>query len=98
VAAIGVYGPHINIPAVTRDALLGPELYAKFLAECRELVAKGKGDEIKLLPYRENRVIITSARTFVSYRDTNTSKAAVANMIRRIEVPMLIVYDPAVNM
>jgi pimeloyl-ACP methyl ester carboxylesterase len=97
VAAIGVYGPHIDIPAVTRDALLGPELYAKFLAECRELVARGKGDEIKLLPYRENRTIITSAKTFLSYRDTNTSKAAVANMIRRIKVPMLIVYDPADN-
>jgi pimeloyl-ACP methyl ester carboxylesterase len=73
VAAIGVYGPHIDIPAMTRDALLGPELYAKFLAECRELVAKGKGDEIKLLPYGESRVIITSAKTFVSYRDIDTS-------------------------
>lgn len=97
VAAIGLYGPHINIPEVTRDALLGPELYAKFLAECRELVAKGKGDEIKLLPYRENRSIITSCKTFMSYRDIDTSKAAVANMIRQIKVPMLIVYDPADN-
>jgi len=97
VAAIGVYGPHIDIPEVTRDALLGPELYARFLAECRELVAQGKGDEIKLLPYRENRVIITSCKTFLSYRDTDTSKAAVAKLIRQIKVPMLIVYDPADN-
>lgn len=97
VAAIGLYGPHIDIPAVTRDALLGPELYAKFLAECRDLVAKGKGNEIKLLPYRENGVIITSAKTFVSYRNTGTSKAAVANIIRQIKVPMLIVYDPGDN-
>ena len=97
VAAIGVYGPHINIPAVTRDSLLGPELYSKFLAECRDLMANGRGDEIKLLPYRESRVIITSARTFVSYRDIDTSKAAVAKMVRQIKIPMLIVYDPADN-
>src|SRR5438477_3691267 len=75
VKAIGLYGPHINIPQITRDSLLGPELYEKFRAECRELVAKGKGDEIKLLPYRENRVIITSAKTFLSYRDTDPSNA-----------------------
>ncbi|HUQ76201.1 MAG TPA: alpha/beta fold hydrolase [Burkholderiales bacterium] len=97
VKAIGLYGPHINIPQITRESLLGPELYEKFRAECRELVAKGKGDEIKLLPYRENRVIITSAKTFISYRDTDTSKAAVEKAIQRIKVPMLIVYDPADN-
>ena len=97
VRALMVYGPHIDIPAITRDSLLGPELYEKFRAECRELVAKGRGDEIKLLPYRENRVIITSAKTFISYRDTDTSKAAVQAAIRRIKVPLLIVYDPADN-
>jgi pimeloyl-ACP methyl ester carboxylesterase len=97
VKAIGLYGPHINIPAITRDSLLGPELYEKFRAECRELVAKGRGDEIKLLPYRENRFIITTAKTFLSYRDVDTSKAAVEGAIQRIKVPMLIVYDPADN-
>jgi len=97
VKALALYGPHINIPAITRDSLLGPELYEKFRAECRELVASGKGDEIKLLPYREGRVIITSAKTFLSYRDTETSKAAVEKMIQRIRVPLLIVYDPADN-
>jgi pimeloyl-ACP methyl ester carboxylesterase len=97
VKAIGVYGPHINIPAITRDSLLGPELYDKFLSECRDLVAQGKGDEIKLLPYREGRFIITSAKTFLSYRDIDTSKAAVENMIGQIKVPLLIVYDPADN-
>jgi pimeloyl-ACP methyl ester carboxylesterase len=97
VKAIGLYGPHINIPQITRESLLGPELYEKFRAECRELVAKGKGDEIKLLPYREGRFIITSAKTFLSYRDTDTSKAAVEKAIQRIQVPMLIVYDPADN-
>lgn len=97
VKALGLYGPHINIPAITRDSLLGPELYEKFRAECRALVASGKGDEIKLLPYREGRVIITSAKTFISYRDIDTSKAAVEKMIRRIKVPLLIVYDPADN-
>jgi len=97
VKAIGLYGPHINIPQITRDSLLGPELYEKFRAECRELVAQGRGEEIKLLPYRENRVIITSAKTFISYRDTDTSKAAVENAIQRIQVPLLIVYDPADN-
>ncbi len=97
VSAIGVYGPHINIPALTRDSLLGPELYEKFAAECRDLVAKGRGDEIKLLPFREGRFIITSAKTFVSYRDIDTSKAAVEKMIRQIKVPLLIVYDPADN-
>jgi len=97
VRAIGVYGPHINIPALTRDSFLGPELYEKFAAECRDLVAKGKGDEIKLLPFREGRLIITSAKTFVSYRDINTSKAAVEKMIRQIKIPLLIVYDPADN-
>lgn len=95
--AVGVYGPHINIPAVTKDALLGPELYAKFLAECRDLVAKGKGDEIKLLAYREGRVIITSAKTFLSYRDIETSRAAVEKSIQQIKIPLLIVYDPADN-
>lgn len=97
VRALAVYGPHINIPAITRDSLLGPELYEKFRAECRALVASGKGDEIKLLPYREGRVIITSAKTFLSYRDIDTSKAAVEKMIQRIKVPLLIVYDPADN-
>src|SRR5437016_2606555 len=97
VKALGLYGPHINIPAITRDSLLGPELYEKFRAECRELVASGKGDEIKLLPYREARVIITSAKTFLSYRDIDTSKAAVEKLIQRIKVPLLIVYDPADN-
>ncbi|HSU76798.1 MAG TPA: alpha/beta fold hydrolase [Burkholderiales bacterium] len=97
VKALAVYGPHINIPAITRDSLLGPELYEQFRAECRALVASGKGDEIKLLPYREGRVIITSAKTFLSYRDIDTSKAAVEKMIQRIRVPLLIVYDPADN-
>ena len=97
VTALALYGPHINIPAITRDSLLGPELYERFRAECRELVAGGKGDEIKLLPYREGRVIITSAKTFLSYRDIDTSKAAVEKMIQRIKVPLLIVYDPADN-
>lgn len=97
VKALGLYGPHINIPAITRDSLLGPELYEKFRAECRELVASGKGDEIKLLPYREGRVIITSAKTFISYRDIDTSKAAVEKALQRIRVPLLIVYDPADN-
>ncbi|MGH7926948.1 MAG: serine aminopeptidase domain-containing protein [Candidatus Binatia bacterium] len=97
VKALGVYGPHIDIPAVTKQSLLGPELYEKFAAECRELVAEGKGDEIKLLPFREGKVIITSAKTFLSYRDAETSKAAVAGRIRRITVPLLIVYDAGDN-
>lgn len=83
VKGVGVYGPHIDIPAVTRDSLLGPALYEKFAAECRELVARAKGEEIKLLPFREGKVIITSAKTFLSYRDVRTSKAAVATMIPR---------------
>jgi len=97
VRAVGVYGPHINIPAITRDSLLGPELYEKFLTECRDLVARGKGDEMKLLQYREGRFIVTSAKTFLSYRDIDTSKAAVGNAVRQIKVPLLIVYDPADN-
>jgi pimeloyl-ACP methyl ester carboxylesterase len=97
VKALAVYGPHIDIPAITRDSLLGPELYEKFRAECRALVAEGKGEEIKLLPYREGRFIITTAKTFLSYRDTETSKAAVEKAIERIRIPLLIVYDPADN-
>ncbi|MBM4264739.1 MAG: alpha/beta hydrolase [Deltaproteobacteria bacterium] len=97
VKALGVYGPHINIPQVTRDSLLGPELYATFRAECRALVAAGKGDEIKLLPFREGRVVITSAKTFLSYRDVETSKANIEPMIRNIKVPFLIVYDSGDN-
>jgi hypothetical protein len=96
-AAIAVYGPHINIPAVTRDSLLGPELYGKFVQECRTLVSEGRGQEIRLLPYRKAAPIITSAETFLSYRDIDTSKAAVEPMIRNIAVPMLIVYDKADN-
>jgi pimeloyl-ACP methyl ester carboxylesterase len=97
VKALGVYGPHIDIPSVTKHSLLGPELYDKFAAECRELVSQGKGDEIKLLPFREGKVIITSAKTFLSYRDVETSKAAVASRIRRITVPLLVVYDDGDN-
>ena len=97
VVAVALYGPHIDIPAVTRDALLGPALYEKFLAQSRDLVAKGKGDEIQLMPYRNGRVIITSAKTFVSYRDVETSHAAVESAVRHIRVPMLVVYDPADN-
>jgi pimeloyl-ACP methyl ester carboxylesterase len=96
-AAIAVYGPHINIPAVTRDSLLGPELYQKFRDECRALVANGNGKEIRLLPYRKPATIITSAETFLSYRDLDTSKAAVGPVLKNIVVPMLIVYDAADN-
>jgi pimeloyl-ACP methyl ester carboxylesterase len=97
VKAVGVYGPHIDIPSVTKDSLLGPEIYEKFAAECRSLVISGNGEEIKLLPFREGKVIITSARTFLSYRDVHASKAAVQKMIAGIKVPLLIVYDPADN-
>ena len=96
-SAIAVYGPHISIPAVTRDTLLGPELYQRFRDECRRLVAEHNGQEIRLLPYRKAAPIITSAETFLSYRDIDTSKAAVEPMIRKITVPMLICYDPADN-
>lgn len=96
-SAIAVYGPHISIPAVTRDTLLGPDLYRSFRDECRELVAEGKGQDIRLLPYRKTAPIITSAETFLSYRDVDTSKAAVGPMIAKITVPMLICYDPADN-
>jgi hypothetical protein len=68
------------------------DLYEKFAAECGSLVASGKGDEIKFLPFREGKVIITSAKTFLSYRDVETSKAAVEQMIAHIKVPLLIVY------
>ena len=95
-SAIGVYGPHISIPAVTRDSLLGPELYKTFRDQCRTLVDEGKGREIRLLPYRTS-TIITSAETFLSYRDVDTSKAAVGPALRNIAVPMLIVYDAADN-
>ena len=97
VKALGVYGPHIDIPNVTKESLLGPELYEKFASECRSSVASGKGEEIKLLPFREGKVIITSAKTFLSYRDIETSKAAVEKMIANIKVPLLIVYDRADN-
>lgn len=97
VKALGVYGPHIDIPAVTRDSLLGPELYEKFAGECRELVAAGKGDEIKLLPFREGKFIITSAKTFLSYRDVKTSNANVEKKLGNIKVPFLIVYDDGDN-
>ncbi len=97
VKALGVYGPHIDIPSVTKESLLGPDLYEKFTAECRRLVSSGKGGEIKLLPFREGKVIITSAKTFLSYRDVETSKAAVEKMIAHIKVPLLIVYDRADN-
>ena len=97
VKALGVYGPHIDIPSVTKESLLGPDLYEKFTAECRRLVSSGKGREIKLLPFREGKVIITSAKTFLSYRDVETSRAAVEKMIANIKVPLLIVYDGADN-
>lgn len=97
VKALGVYGPHIDIPTVTRDSLLGAELYESFAAECRQLVAAGKGEEIKLLPFREGKFVITSAKTFLSYRDVRASKANVANMLAGIKVPYLIVYDDGDN-
>lgn len=97
VKALGVYGPHIDIPTVTRDSLLGPELYESFAGECRALVAAGKGDEIKLLPFREGKFVITSAKTFLSYRDVTSSKANVEKMLGNIKVPFLIVYDDGDN-
>ena len=97
IKALGVYGPHIDIPTVTRESLLGPELYESFVNECRTLVAAGKGDEIKLLPFREGKFVITSAKTFLSYRDVKTSKANVENSIGNIAVPFLIVYDDGDN-
>ncbi len=97
VKAIGLYGPHINLPAITRDSLLGPELYSKFLSECRELVAQGKGDELRELPYREGKVIFTSAKTFMSYRDIDTSDAAAEKWVRQLRNPIFLVYDPTDN-
>jgi pimeloyl-ACP methyl ester carboxylesterase len=96
-SAIAVYGPHISIPAVTRNSLLGPDLYQTFLDECRKLVSEQRGQEIRLLPYRKTAPIITSAETFLSYRDIETSKAAVEPMIQKIRVPTLVCYDPADN-
>ena len=61
------------------------------------MVASGNGDEIKLLSFREGKVIITSAKTFLSYRDVETSKAAVEQRIAHIKVPVMIVYDRADN-
>src|SRR5262249_52491453 len=65
--------------------------------ECRRLVAANKGQEIRLLPYRTAAPIITSANTFLSYRDIDTSKADVRPMVSGIKVPILICYDPADN-
>lgn len=96
-AGVGLYGPHISIPEVTRDSLLGPEAYHRFRDECRALVAAGRGDDIRLLPYRGSRVIVTSARSFLSYRDVDTSKATVSDAASRIRVPMAIVFDQADN-
>ena len=96
-AGIGLYGPHISIPEVTRDSLLGPQAYARFRDECRALVTAGRGDEIQLLPYRGSRVIVTSARSFLSYRDVDTSKATVSAAAARIRVPVAIFYDRADN-
>lgn len=62
-----------------------------------QLGCKRQGNQIKLLPFREAKVIITSAKTFLSYRDVETSKAAVEQMIAHIKVPLLIVYDRADN-
>ena len=42
VKALGVYGPHSDIPSVTKDSLLGPDLYEKFTAQCRRLVSSGQ--------------------------------------------------------
>lgn len=81
VSAIAVYGPHISIPEVTCNSLLGPHLYQSFLDECRQMVGEQRGREIRLLPYRNAAPIITSAETFLSYRDIETSKAAVEPMI-----------------
>ena len=96
-AGVGLYGPHISIPEVTRDSLLGPDAYARFRDQCRALVAAGRGVAIQLLPYRGSRVIVTSARSFLSYRDVETSKASVADAAARIRVPMAIFYDRADN-
>jgi len=95
-AGIAVMGPHDNLPGVTRDTLLGPQLYETFRAECRALVAEGRDQELRLLPYR-SLTIITSAKTFLSYRDVDDSKADVRDALPNITVPMLIVYDPKDN-
>ena len=96
-AGMVIMGPHDNLPGVTRHSLLGPKLYENFRAECRALVAKERGQELRLLPYRSGATIITSARTFLSYRDVEGSKADVRDVLPRITVPTLIVYDPKDN-
>jgi pimeloyl-ACP methyl ester carboxylesterase len=96
-AGIAVMGPHDNLPGVTRRSLLGPQLYETFRAECRTLVAEGRGQELRLLPYRSGRTIITSAKTFLSYRDVDGSKADVRDVLPNITAPMLIAYDPKDN-
>ena len=95
--AIILLGPHDNLPEVTRSSLLGPELYEDFRAKCKSLVADGCGDELSILPYRPPAVIITSAKTFLSYRDIETSLADVRDCLGNISVPMLIMFDPMDN-
>lgn len=97
VVGMTLMGPHDNLPAVTRDTLLGPALYETFRSECRELVASGRGSELRILPYRPPAVIVTSASTFLSYRDVDTSQADVRDCLPNISVPVLIAYDPADN-
>ena len=97
VAAIMLYGPHINIPYVTQHVLLGPNRYQEFLNNCRSLVSSGRGEEILLLPHRQGRSIVTSAKTFLSYRDIETSKANVEPIIKDITAPIFIAYDDMDN-
>ena len=94
IKAMGLYSPHINMPVLARDILLGPGKYANYRKECLELVAKGKGDELRLLSWREGVVIVTSAKTFLSYRDIDKSNAMAEKWVRQIRVPIFIVYDP----
>ena len=81
----GVYGD----PQDAKVAALGKKDYEKFLANCRELVAQGKGDTLLIMPHPP-RFLTTSAKTFLSYRAPE-SNACEVRWVRNIRVPILIV-------
>jgi hypothetical protein len=75
--------------------LLAAELYEKFAAGAAAWSQAARATRLNFCHSGEGKVIITSAKTFLSYRDVETSKAAVEQMIAHIKVPLLIVYDRA---
>ncbi|HZU04679.1 MAG TPA: alpha/beta fold hydrolase [Chloroflexota bacterium] len=92
VAALGLYAPLDDLPSIQRHYQLGPEEYDRWVAQARELVARGEGDTVLLAPMGiRGDLRRLSAATFLSWRGPEAETVPV-RWLPQVRVPLLVVY------